>query len=212
MNAARTLIRSAAVLGAATALGFAGAGAAMATTTTSAVDGNVVSVTFELESGDLGDTCTAVIAQTSEAAAVAAELAGAVDEADLLGILDSLDSDAVHTLPPAILVPVINPSQTVESAELPSNVYSLVSICLSDTENPHIEPAILVGDPMEAIMGSVESMSAGGGLDAMSSMLAGGEESDLGGILSSALGGAEGEGSPLDALSSGMGGGETAPA
>ena len=77
MITARTFTRSAAVLGAATALTFAGAGAAMATTTSHNVEGNLLSVTFEQESWIDGALCFAVAVPTAGAAGVVDQVQGA---------------------------------------------------------------------------------------------------------------------------------------
>lgn len=225
MITTRTVARSAAVLGAATAMTVAGAGAAMATTHTSNVDGNDVSVTFELEDGELGDACGAVITQTSEAAAVAGELAGAVNDTDLLRVLKALNNNESVTVlktdglildsAVALLAPIPESarSETVFVEGLPSNVYALVSFCTSDPTDPTINPFLIVGNPMDAIMGSVDSLSASGdGLDTLSSVLDSDDESGAGALLSSALGetDGEGDGDALGNLSSALGDDDTA--
>lgn len=195
MTTRRTFARSAAVLGAATALTVAGAGAAMATTHTSNVDGNDVSVKFELESGEIGDTCSAILTPTAAAAGLAAQLA----DGNIGDIIDTLlnDNSVVvlkdGILPNTVLVPVVHPSGTVSATDVPSNVYALVSVCLSDTDNPSINPFVLVGDPMEAIMGSLEMGSSGDTLGAASSMLGGGEGGDSGSDIGALLGGGMGD-------------------
>lgn len=220
MTAVRTFTRSAAVLGAATALTVAGAGAAMATTHNSEVDGNTVSVTFKLDGGLVdADVCGAVVTQVADAAGVAAEFAKATDEANLIGVLTTLaGNDSVHVLAENGLVldtPITvlggaagigKTSGTVEVHDLPSNVYALVSVCVSEPTKPTINPFVLVGNPLEAVMGSVESGSDAGNLAAGSTILEsalGGDNSGLGGVLSSAIGGGDEGG--LDALSSAMG-------
>lgn len=172
----RTFARSAAVLGAATALTIAGAGAAAATTNTSAVDGNRVSVTFTLESGQLGDTCGAVLTPTSAAPALAARLA----DGNILDIIDTLINDDNVTvlrdglLPTTILAPLVNPSGTVTATDVPSNVYAVVSFCLSDPSEPRIDGPVLVGDPVEAIQGSLSGLSSDGdALGTLSAVLGG---------------------------------------
>lgn len=213
MSTRRTFARSAAVLGAATALTVAGAGAAMATTHTSDVDGNDVSVTFELEGGlNFTDTCGAVLTPTAAAAGVASALA----EGSITDVLRSLVNDDNVTVlyrdgliadtPFVVLDPAINRSSTVTATDVPSNVYALVSICLSEPTSPEVNPAVMVGDPMEAIMGSVEMGSSNGGLDSASAILQGG-----GLDTASALLGGEGEldGGMLGLLSGSADEGET---
>ncbi|MBB0968055.1 hypothetical protein G6016_03585 [Dietzia aerolata] len=219
----RTFARSAAVLGAATALTVAGAGAAMATTHNSNVDGNDVSVTFKLDGGLFdADFCGAVLAQTSEAAGVAAEFAGAVNEGSLLGILKTLNgNDSVTVLKTdGILIDsavapltLANRTNTVYAEDVPSNTYALVSVCVSEPTKPTINPFVIVGDPLEAVMGSVDSLSASGdGLDTLSSVLDSDDESGAGALLSSALGetDGEGDGDALGNLSSALGDDDTA--
>lgn len=221
MTTVRTFARSAAVLGAATALTVAGAGAAMATTHNYEVDGNDVSVTFTLDGGFIdGDACGAVITQVAEAAGVAADLAEATDESNLIRLLNVLaENDSVHLLtedglftdrPIAALGTVGGlgkTSATIEVNDLRSNFYSLVSVCMSAPTKPVITPLVVVGNPLEAVMGSVESGSDAGNLAAGSTILegalGGGDNSGLGGVLSSALGG--GEGDLLGTLSSAAG-------
>ena len=219
MTTARTFARSAAVLGAATALTVAGAGAAMAATAHShEVDGNDVSVTFTLDGKFLnGDACGAVITQVADAAGVAAQFAQATSEGSLLGVLNTLaNNKSVHVLtesgtllgsPIAALGSIGGlgkTSATVEVRDLPSNFYALVSVCASEPKSPQINPFVMVGNPLEAAMGSVESGSSGDSLGTMSSIIGGGD-SGLGDILSSAVGGGEGDG--LGVLSSAIGGG-----
>lgn len=213
MSTRRTFARSAAVLGAATALTVAGAGAAMATTHTSDVDGNDVSVTFELGDGllDLGDTCGAVLTPTAAAAGLATQLA----DGNITNIFDTLVNDDNVTVlyrdglildTPLTVLSQIDPTRTVTATDVPSNVYALVSICLSEPTSPEVNPAVIVGDPMEAIMGSVEMGSSNGGLDTASAILQGG-----GLDTASALLGGEGEldGGMLGLLSGSADEGET---
>ncbi len=198
MSAPRTLARTAAVLGAATALTVAGAGAAMATTHDSSVDGNTVSVTFTLDEGFLdGDTCGAVLTPTAAAPALAQRLA----DGDVRAIIESLVNDESVTVlyedgvldtPFATLAAIGEAGKstaTVSASDVPSNVYALVSVCLSDSSNPNINPFLLVGDPMEAVMGSVEMGSSNGGLDTASALLEGAGDED-GGSITGMLGGA----------------------
>lgn len=216
MSIARTSLRAAAVLGATAAMTVAGAGvAAAATTPTTNVDGNTVSVTFEWESDgilDRTDTCGAAAVEPAAAIDLATAFAGG----DLGAIFNSLINEpGVHILyedgiiidSPVVFLGDLKRSATME-AEVDTGVYTVVSVCGSTATNPKIEPVVLVGNPVEAVLGSVESFSAGGaGLGTLSSALGGGEGDDAGlGVLSSALGGGDGEGGgPLDMLSSTLG-------
>lgn len=207
----RTFARSAAVFGAATALTVAGAGAAMATTHESNVDGNTVSVTFELDSDAVieGDACGAVLTPTAAAAGIAAEFAAADGVADLRGLLNRLLNDENVTvlmngpLPTVVLGGALGvgvTSGTVTAEDVASNVYALVSYCATDTA-PTVNPLLLVGDPMEAVMGSIEMGSSNGGLDTASALLGDGGLDTA----SALLGGAGGDtGSDIGAL---LGGG-----
>lgn len=213
MTTARTLTRSVAVLGAATALGFAGAGAAMAATTTHEVEDTTINVTFAKDGLLDADLCFAAVMPTGAAPSALADIQAAT-ALDIDAIIDLVEGESAFTLLTTNDV-IPNPFPTVAlgdvtvSATVEPNVYTLVSKCSG--EDLVVNPAVIVGDPLEAIQGSVGALSSDtDALGTLSSAL-GGEESDLGGILSSALGGAEGEGSPLDSLSSGMGGGESVP-
>lgn len=185
----RTVTRATAVLGAAAALTVAGAGAAMATTHANEVDGNTVSVTFKLDQGGLadGDTCGAVLTPTAAAAGVAAKFAGGDIETIFNTLTDDedvivLESDATGA-PFVVLGEVlgIGFNERTVSAEVPSNVYSLVSVCLSDRKNPTITPTLMVGPPIDAIQGSVSTLSTGDNLTAGSGLLSDAATGNLGG-------------------------------
>ncbi|HHX86513.1 MAG TPA: hypothetical protein GX694_14570 [Actinomycetales bacterium] len=165
----RTVTRATAVLGAAAALTVAGAGAAMAATATHEIDGDTVSVTFTRESGDGAlKGCAAVVTPVASAADVAAELKKASDF-DLSAIQNLLagETDA-EIVGVTVLVPLANESATV-STTVPANFYSLVTYCVG--ESPQISPLVMVGGPLEAIQGSVSTMSSGDSLGAMSTLL-----------------------------------------
>ncbi|MGW8591846.1 hypothetical protein ACWGLC_09100 [Dietzia sp. NPDC055877] len=207
MTVTRTFARSAAVLGAATALTVAGAGAAMAATTHE-VDGNLLSVSFTKDTWYDGSLCFAVAVPTAGAASVISQVQGAAT-GDLGDLFDIIKGDtAVTALTTAEdgqgggtgLISVAVGKNTVY-AKLDPNVYTLISKCTLD--EPVINPGVIVGDPMEAIMGSVEMGSSGDGLGTLSSVV-NGDDSGLGGILSSAIGGGE-EGDLLGTLSSATG-------
>ncbi|UVE94614.1 hypothetical protein [Dietzia sp. B32] len=203
MTAPRHAVRIAAVLGATTALTLAGAGVAFATTATSDVTGNTVSVEFELESGELGDTCGAALVPPTAGLEILDSVSG---NGGLGGILTGLDAlDGVHVLKkgvsPTVIMTLATPSDTVSASEVPSGLYGLVTVCLSTLSDPGIS-IVTVGSPLDVISGLssdglLETGSAmlqggteGGGLDTLSSVLGGGEtegELDLG-TLSSALG------------------------
>lgn len=163
----------AAAVAAATALALgAGAGVASAATSTSAVDGNTVSATFSLESGELAANCYAALAPTAIAPQFAAQITGGLNPAQLLSLFTSEDVTTLKSdgIPTAILAPIVNPSQTLSATNVPSNVYTLVTYCLGDSA-PGVQPAVIVGDPAEAVMGSLQSGSSGDNLTAASSSL-----------------------------------------
>ncbi|MBB1011869.1 hypothetical protein BXY47_1359 [Dietzia kunjamensis] len=211
-----TALRTAAALGAATALTIAGAGVAAATTADSSVDGNTVSVTFTLDGGFIdGDACGALLAPTSTAATLAGQLATATDT-NLLATLQNIsEAPGVELLKangsPAVLLGTfadIGVDSATVSATVDSNVYALVTYCSSD-DAPGVNPFLLVGDPVEAVMGSVATGSEGDLLGTASAMLGEADGEAGGGLgldtLSSALGGeAEGE-LDLAVLSSALG-------
>ncbi|MBS7546965.1 hypothetical protein [Dietzia massiliensis] len=201
----RTALRTAAALGAATALTVAGAGVAAATTADSSVDGNTVSVEFALESGDLGDTCGAALVPPTAGLEILENLDTTGGLSGLLTNLDALDGVQVlenGSSPIVSLVPAVSPSGTVSASEVPSGLYGLVTVCLTTMSDPDIS-VITVGSPLDAIGG----LSSEGLLETGSAMLQGGEAGGGLGLdtLSSALGGeAEGE-LDLAVLSSALG-------
>ena len=212
MTSPRTAVRTAAVLGATAALTFAGAGAASATTATSTLDGDTVSVTFALESGDIGDSCVAFITPTAGALELATAFAGADDASDLTSVLTALSAqegfralttgDLIDS-PLAVLVPLAKPSETLSATDVAPGIYTQVSVCLSDPTDPEINPFLLVGDPIEVITGSLGTMSSDGTMEMGSALLGGGEAGGELGLdaLSSAMGGEAGGELNLDTLS-----------
>lgn len=192
MTAARTFTRSAAVIGAATALTFAGTGAAMAATSHE-VKGNLLSVSFTKDTWLDGSLCFAVAIPSAGAAGVVSEVQNAAT-GDITAIFNLIKGDtAVTPLTTAAdgkggglaLVSVLVGKNTVY-ADLEPNVYTLISRCTG--EDPEINPAVIVGNPLEAVSGSVAMGSSEEGLGAMSSILQGGD-GPLGALLSSAIGG-----------------------
>lgn len=172
----RTFARSAAVLGAATALAVAGAGAAMAATTSHEVDGTTLNVTFAKDGFADVDICFAAAVPTAGAAGVVAKAQDAMN-LDINAILAILGGESgITPLKTNDLIP--NPAPTVAlgnvtvSADLAPNVYTLISKCTG--EDLSINPTVIVGDPAAAIQGSIGTLSSDG--DAL-------------GTLSAALGG-----------------------
>lgn len=180
-----------------------------ATTATNSVDGNTVSVTFNWTSDgilDRIDTCGAAAVEP----AAAAELASAFATGDIEDIFAGLIGEpGVHILykegvvidSTVVLLGDTNKSATVK-ADVDTGTYAVVSVCSDNPTAPTINPFVIVGDPIEAVLGSVESFSASGdGLGTLSSVIGGGDDSGLGAVLSSALGG-DTDGGMLDTLSS----------
>ena len=173
---ARTAARTAAVFGAAAVLTVAGAGAAMATTAENTVNSEArsVSVTFKLESGQAGDTCGAVLTPTAAAAGVAQKFASGNLETIFNTLTNDPDVVVLKTnllaSPVAFLIPFVNPTSTVSASDVPPNVYSLVSVCVSDHTNPDITPFVVVGNPLEAAQGSITTLSTGDNLTAGSTL------------------------------------------
>ena len=152
-----------------------GAGAAHAVTNESAVDDNKVSVTFSLEQGEALTSCLAALVPT----AIAPQFLGLITgPLDLDTARELFTRDDVTTLrtgglipsPLAVLAPIVTPSVTLSADDVPSNVYTLATYCVGD-EAPGINPAVVVGDPVEAVMGSVEAGSSGENLAAASASL-----------------------------------------
>lgn len=201
MTTPRTAVRAAAVLGATAALTVAGIGAASATTADSTIDGNTVSVEFALESAEILDTCGAVLAPTSSLPTLTAALANADTAGGFTALLQTLgENEDIHVLKGALGLPFVSvnllaPSATATATNVPSNVYALVSFCLSDVENPQIDAPILVGDPADAVLGSLSGLTGGDALGTLSSALGGGEAGGVGdlGSMAGMMGGAAGE-------------------
>ncbi|MGI9589437.1 MAG: hypothetical protein ACR2MR_14715 [Dietzia maris] len=200
----RTALRTAAALGAATALTIAGAGVAAATTADSSVDGNTVSVEFTLESGEDGDTCGAALVPPTAGLTILNNLDTTEGASGLLTILDDLEGVQVlkNGSSPFVEMSPETPTDTVSASEVKSGFYGLVTVCLTTMSDPDIS-VITVGSPLDAISG----LSSDGLLETGSAMLQGGEAGGGLGLdtLSSALGGeAEGE-LDLAVLSSALG-------
>ena len=197
MSTFRTFARSAAVIGAATALTVAGAGAAMAATSHE-VNDTLLSVTFTKDSWFDGSLCFAAVVPTAGAAGVVEQFQGAAsgnvqDIFDLISgnsAVTPLTTDSSGNGNGVSVVSVIAGNNSVY-ADLDPNVYTLISKCTGD--DPVINPAVVVGNPVEAVMGSVQIGSSEDGLGAMSSILSSGMGGGTGGVLSSALGGGSGE-------------------
>ena len=205
----RTALRTAAALGAATALTVAGAGVAAATTADTATDGNTVSVEFALESVDLGDTCGAALVPPTAGLEILENLDTTGGLSGLLTNLDALDGVQVlkDGSSPIVVLSALTPTDTVSASEVPSGLYGLVTVCLTTMSDPDIS-VITVGSPLDVISG----LSSEGLLETGSAMLQGGEAGGGLGLdtLSSALGGeAEGE-LDLAVLSSALGETDTA--
>ncbi|MFN3340494.1 MAG: hypothetical protein ACK40Z_12415 [Dietzia sp.] len=200
MTSPRTAARTAAVLGATAALTIAGAGAASAATASApVVNGNTVSVTFEKDLLIDVDTCVAAVVPTSSAPALVAQLE-AVSNLNLDAISDLVSGNSGVTflytsgLFPTPIANVTLGDVTV-SATVPSNVYAVVTYCViggSDIAGP-----VLVGDPAEAIQGSIGGLSTEDTLGTLSAATGEGDDGGLGSVLG-LLGGGEGG---LDTLS-----------
>lgn len=156
------------------ALGASALGAANAVSNNHVVNGNSVSVTFALESGDIADSCVAALVTTAKAPTLAEQFTS-MNLPAILDVLGGNDPDVTPLKtnsgsPAAGLVPIFTPSRTVTAKDVPSNVYSIVSYCLLDS-GARIEPAVIVGNPVEAGLGSIQSGSSGENLAAASASL-----------------------------------------
>lgn len=151
-----------------------GAGAAGAITNEHAVNGNDVSVTFALQPGEVTDTCVATLVTTAKAPTIAEKFTS-MNLTEILKLLAGDDPDVIPLKtntgsPAAVLAPFVTPTRTVTAKDVPSNVYSIVSYCLLDT-GTRIDPVVLVGNPVEAGLGSFEAGSSGDNLAAASASL-----------------------------------------
>lgn len=169
MPASRNTARAATALGAATVLMLSGAAAAAATTIAPDVNNETrtVSVTFALEEDQSADACGAVLTPAASVPRVAAEFAEGEIENILRLLVDDphvivLETGGWLSSPVALpnRIPFIgSPTVTVSANDVPPDVYGLVSICVSDRENPAIAPVVM-GTPLEAAQGSAETGSA----------------------------------------------------
>lgn len=151
-----------------------GAGAANAVTNESAVDGNDVSVTFTLESGELGANCYAALVPTAIAPQFLGLITGPINEDTAVDLFTrddvvTLNSDLTD-LPTILLTDILRESGTMSAEDVPSNVYTLATYCLGDS-SPGVNPAVIVGDPIEAGLGSIEAGSSEENLAAASASL-----------------------------------------
>ncbi|MFN3602726.1 MAG: hypothetical protein ACK4UY_15190 [Dietzia sp.] len=195
MTSPRTAARTAAVLGATAALALAGAGAASAATASApVVNGNTVSVTFEKDILIDVDTCVAAVVPTSSAPALVTQLE-ALSNLDLGAISDLISGNSdVTFLQTSGIVPTplanVTLGDVTVSATVPSNVYAVVTYCAiggSDIAGP-----VLVGDPIDAIQGSIGGLSSDGdALGTLSAATGGGDDSGLGSVLGLLGGGGE---------------------
>ena len=151
-----------------------GAGAANAVSNNHVVNGNSVSVTIALEDGDIADTCVAVLVTTAKAPTIAEQFTS-MDFDAIVALIGGNNPDVTPlktnlNSPVAGLFPLVSPSRTVTATNVPSNVYSVVSYCAIDG-GPNITPAVIVGNPVEAGLGSIQSGSSGENLAAASASL-----------------------------------------
>lgn len=169
MPASRNTARAATALGAAAVLTLSGAAVAAATTIAPDVNNETrtVSVTFALEEDQSSDVCGAVLTPAASVPRVAAEFAeGEIENILRLLVNDPhvivLETGGWFSAPVALpnRIPFIgSPVVTVSANDVRPDVYGLVSICLSDRENPAIAPVVM-GTPLEAAQGSAETGSA----------------------------------------------------
>jgi len=161
--------RVTAVVAAAAALTVGAAGAASATTSTSRVDGRTVSMTFTPEAGQFGDACIAALTTPAHATVVADKLTNG--DLDAISKLPQDKELIVLATPssPVVFPNVLTGPVTVTASNVPANVYTLLSYCVS-SRKPAVTP-VTVGDPLAVAQGSMASMSAEGAPAAMSSML-----------------------------------------
>lgn len=151
-----------------------GAGAAGAVTNESAVDANDVSVTFKLESGEILGNCYAALVPTAIAPQFLALISGPIDVRTATALFTrddvvTLNSD-ITGLPTVALGVALHPSASMSAKDVPSNVYTLATYCLGDSA-PGVNPAVIVGDPIEAGLGSIQAGSSGENLAAASASL-----------------------------------------
>lgn len=167
--------RAAAVAAASTltlGAGLAVPAAANAVTNNSAVDGTKVSVTFSLEQGEIVGNCYAALAPTAIAPQFIEQVTGGLDFAAAYALFTRDDVTTLKTggLPTAVLGTVLSPSVTLSASDIPPNVYSLVTYCVGDTA-PGVDPTVVVGNPADAVLGSIQAGSSQENLAAASASL-----------------------------------------
>lgn len=173
----RTVSRAATVTALAAATCIAGAGISSAATAGApAVNGNTVSVEFALDQGQLADACAAVLSPT----ATAPQLAARFESGTVEDIINTVNDPNLKVLKDSFTnQPVTFPSlaartTTVRATDVPSNVYSLVTACANGGKaKVDVTPAIMVGNPIEGAIGSIQSGSSQDNLGAMSSIITG---------------------------------------
>lgn len=198
----RTTARVAAALGAATALTVAGAGAASAATTSHSVNNqtNTISVTFAKEDLLDLDLCFAAVAPTADAAELIKQFQAAANlDIKAIWAIVSGNTTATALRTENILdspVTSVAIGDSTVSAQVEPNVYTLVSKCTG--EDLYIRPGVIVGNPIEAAQGSMDSLSTGDSLGALSTVMQGGDGGGSGDLLggggSDMLGGGTGSG------------------
>ncbi|WP_333618113.1 hypothetical protein [Dietzia sp.] len=155
--------------------GLAVPAAANAVTNSSAVDGTKVSVTFSLEQGEVSGNCYAALAPTAIAPQFIEQVTGGLDRAAAYALFTRDDVTTLKTggrlpLPTAVLFPAASPSVTLSASDIPANVYSLVTYCVGDTA-PGVDPTVVVGNPADAVLGSIQAGSSQENLAAASASL-----------------------------------------
>lgn len=144
--------------------------AASAATVTHAIQGTTVTATFTVTPGQWIDTCAALLAPSARAP----EIADRLTNGDLSDVVGSADREPSVIALRAGALPVAAPTglgpATVRADDVSPNVYSLITVCLSDRK-PEITPFILVGDPVAAIGGSLATLGEGDPVAAGSSLL-----------------------------------------
>lgn len=175
----RRVSRALAVTTLAAATTFAGAGIASATATEKSVDGNEVSVTFALEDGQVLDTCGAVLSPTASAPQLAERFTGDINLEEVLKTLNDPNLTVLKTggpvASPVALLSLLTTEMTVSANNVPDNVYSLVTVCLNPGGKVavDVDPGLLVGNPVNAVLGSLQSGSSGENLGALSTVITG---------------------------------------
>lgn len=149
-------------------LALSGAGVAAATTPNAKTSGTTVSVTFTVDANQPIDACAAAITPIAHTASL-------LDKIRLLDVAKLTGDNEIKVLGGAtgpLAAPTAFGPATVSLPNVQANTYTLAMFCAS--WGTYRQQQIVVGDPIQAALGSLGTMSAGDNLTSGSALLTGG--------------------------------------